>query len=364
MVQPNGIFPRTETVSFTGGLNAGIISYPMALSANATSNIDDFNLVGNPYSSSIFADDFINANIDNILGTLSFWSHAGTLSSAYPGLALLNFSTNDYAHYNLSGGINASFGGKTPSGYIASCQGFMIQAKNASNLVFRPSFMAPGYLNDTPVNFFRLQNNDQKKYRISMSTELGLYSQQLINYNDTTTLDFEDGWDLKQPSGRSALKFYTIENDIKYKIQARGSFDISDVVKVGYFSAIPETYTITLDSIDGIDNVYVKDYGVSHTLPYTFTTEEGEFNNRFELVYANLLGVGEYEYGMVVINPRPSIFEIINLEDGQVKVYDMAGKQIDVKLVGNLLDMTNISKGIYLLRVEKGEAMSTFKISN
>jgi hypothetical protein len=364
MVQPNGIFPRTETVSFTGGLNAGIISYPMVLSANATSNIDDFNLVGNPYSASIFADDFINANIDNILGTLSFWSHAGSLSSAYPGLALLNFSTNDYAHYNLSGGINASFGGKTPSGYIASCQGFMIQAKNASNLVFRPSFMAPGYLNDTPVNFFRLQNNNQTKYRISMSTALGLYSQQLINYNDATTLDFEDGWDLKQPEGRSALKFYTIENDIKYKIQARGSFDISDVVKVGYFSAIPETYTITLDSIDGIDNVYVKDYGVSHTLPYTFTTEEGEFNNRFELVYANLLGVGEYEYGMVVINPRPSIFEIINLEDGQVKVYDMAGKQIDVKLVGNLLDMSNISKGIYLLRVEKGEAMSTFKISN
>ena len=292
MVSPNGTFPRTETVSFTGVLGAGVINYPLLLSANTLSNNDDFNLVGNPYSASIFADDFINANINNIVGTLNFWSHAGSLSSSYPGLALLNFSTNDYAYYNLSGGTNANFGGKTPSGYISSCQGFMLQAKNVADLMFRPSFMAPGYLNDTAINFFRNQNNNPTKYWISMRTELGLYSQQLVNYQNTTTLNFEDGWDFKQPGGRSALKFYTIENDIKYKIQARGGFDINDVVKIGYSSAIPETYTITLDSIQGIEHIYIKDGGVTHNLPYTFVTEEGEFNDRFELVYTNTLGIG------------------------------------------------------------------------
>ena len=366
MVHPDGTFPRTEIVSFTGELNTGVITYPLVLSANTLSDNDDFNLVGNPYSASIFADDFINTNINNIVGTLNFWSHAGTLSSAYPGLLVLNFSTNDYAYYNLSGGLNAVFGGKTPSGYIASCQGFMVEAKNATNLEFRPSFMAPGYLNDTPINFFRYNNQYPKKYWINMSTALGLYSQQLINYKDTTTLDFDDAWDLKQPESRSAVKFYTIENDIKYKIQARGGFNINDIVKVGYFSAIPETYTITLDSIQGIDNVYVKDYGVSHTLPYTFTSEEGEFNDRFEFVYTNSLGGSEYEYGygMYVINPKPSIFEIINLEDGQVKVYDMSGKKIDIEISGNLLDMNNMSTGIYLLKIKRGGYYFNYKIVN
>lgn len=364
MVSSGGTFPRTETVSFTGELNTGIINYPLVLSANTLSVDDDFNLVGNPYSASIFADDFINTNINNIVGTINFWSHAGTLSSTYPGLMALNFSTNDYAYYNLSGGLNAVFGGKTPSGYIASCQGFMVEAKNAANLEFRPSFMAPGYLNDTPVNFFRYNNQHPTKYWINMSTELGLYSQQLINYTDTTTLNFDDAWDLKQPESRSAVKFYTIENDIKYKIQARGGFNINDIVKVGYYSAVAETYTITLDSIQGIDNVYIKDYGVIHNLPYTFTSGVGEYNDRFELVYTNTLSTAEFNYGLCIIKPKESLFEIINLGDGQIKVYDMMGKLIDAELTGNFLDMSTVSKGIYLLKIKKNEHDFTYKIIN
>lgn len=362
MVYPSGIFPRTETVSFTGTLHTGIITYPLLLSANNSVTNDDFNLVGNPYSASIFADNFINSNINNIVGTLNFWSHVGTLSSVYPGLAQLNFSPNDYAYYNLSGGVNASFGGKTPSGYIASGQGFIVEAKNAADLEFKPSLMAPGYLNDTPINFFRTSENDIKKYRVSISTDLGLYSQQLINYNSNTTLDYEDGWDFKQPEGRIAVKFYSIQDSIKYKIQARGEFNIEDIVKIGYFTAVSETYTLNLDSVEGIDNVYIKDNGVLHNLPYTFTTEIGEFNDRFELVYLNPdLGVPTNNLQCLNLFPNPSKdfveIQFKELNGEKILMYNTIGQEVkmDFKIDYSnnkiLFNVEGISDGLYFIKI-------------
>jgi len=73
-ITATGTYPRTETVTFTGPLNTGVITIPLQLSQNTTSNIDDFNLVGNPYSASINSNDFIDANISNISGTLYFWT--------------------------------------------------------------------------------------------------------------------------------------------------------------------------------------------------------------------------------------------------------------------------------------------------
>jgi len=358
MVHPSGTFPRTETVSFIGNLNTGIINYPMVMSANNTIDNDDFNLVGNPYSASIFADDFINTNISNISGTLFFWTHSGTLNVEYPGLAIFNFSPNDYAYYNLSGGTRASFGGSAPIGYIGSGQGFIVEAENTSDLVFTPSLMAPVYLNGDNT-FFRT-NNDSKKAWISMKSNMGLYSQQLINYNSNTTLNYEKGWDFKQPEGRLAIKFYSIENDVNYKIQARGEFNIEDIVKVGYFSAVAETYTISLDSIEGIENVWIRDNGQVHTLPYTFTTEAGEFNDRFEFVYQeSSLGTNPVgnNHGLVLApNPATNKVEIrFEQLDKKPVMYNVLGEKlsIDYRIEQNrvIYEIDELSNGLYFIKI-------------
>lgn len=361
MVHPSGTFPRTETVTFTGTLNTGIITYPMVLSGNDATNDDDFNLVGNPYSASIFANNVINTNINNISGTLIFWSHAGTLSSSYPGLVQLNFSPNDYAYYNLSGGTRASlFGGKTPIGYIGTGQGFMVQAENAADLEFKPSFMATGYLNGD-ITFFRSSNVEAQKKRawVSISTELELFAQQLINYTENTTLGYEKGWDFKQPEGRLAVKFYSIQDSIKYKIQARGEFNIEDVVKVGYFSAIPETYTIHLDSIEGIENIYIRDNGQVHTLPYTFVTEAGEFNDRFEIIYQNSLTTpGNVKNDGLILYPNPAKNKVnINFDELQSKpiLYNALGQVLKAsyKIENNTIvyEIEELSNGLYFIKV-------------
>lgn len=293
-IPANGTYPRIETVIFTGPLNTGNVGIPLELSENTSSDLDDFNLVGNPYPSAINSDNFIDANIANISGTLYFWTHTNTLSSSYSGLAQFNFSTNDYAKYTKLGGVGAVFGGVTPTNVVGSCQGFLVEAESTNNLVFTPSLMSKAYDNTTGISFFRTTNRGRKSNLWLNMTDGGLFSQQLIGYNSSSDLDYNKGWDSRILDTRVALKFYSIENDIKYDIQARGEFDEDDHVKLGYFSAIDGTFTISIDKKQGDmkeQDVYLydKSFDIWHDLsePYTFSTISGRFDNRFFIKYIN-----------------------------------------------------------------------------
>jgi hypothetical protein len=295
-VTPVGTYPRTELVTFTGELNTGNINIPLSLSQNTAELNDDFNLIGNPYSSSINSDDVIDSNIDSITGTLYFWTHTNTLSASYSGLAQFNFSTNDYAKYTKLGGITAIFGGKRPSNVIGSCQGFVVEAEEAgTQLSFFPHMMSKAYVNTTSVSFFRNDNdNEESTLWLNMSNGSDLFSQQLIGYNRYTNKKYNKGWDSKIKAPRQILKFYSIEKDINYDIQARGKFKEEDKVKIGYFSAIDSEYTISIDTKEGgiADRdiyLYDKSLDVWHDLsePYTFNTIAGTFDTRFSIRYEN-----------------------------------------------------------------------------
>lgn len=278
-----------QTVLFTGRLNTGVITIPIELSINNLNNNDDLNLVSNPYSAAINSNDLIdiNTNLNNISGTLYFWTHTNTLSTTYTGLELLNFSVNDYAKYTKLGGITATFGGKKPSNVIGSCQGFLVEAENNTNLIFTPSLMSKAYVNSTAVSFFK--STQEKKVWLNINNAEQLFSQQLIGYNSETTTDYNIGWDSRVMDIKTLIKFYSIKNDIKYDVTARGEFSSQDVVKLGFSTEVSDFYTISIDSIVGIPNVYIKDNGVIHSFPYMFHTGPGEYNDRFELVYETLL---------------------------------------------------------------------------
>lgn len=355
---PTGIYPRIETVNFIGQLNTGVITTPITLSANIVETNDDMNLVGNPFSAAINSNDFIDANLTNISGTLFFWTHTGTLSTAYSGLEMFNFSVNDYARYTKLGGVAATFGGKVPTNVIGSCQGFFVEAENNANLTFPPSLMSNAYVNTTAVAFFRTQ--EVNRVWLNISTTLGLFSQQLIGYRDDTSLDYNKGFDAKILIAKTPIKFYSIENGNKYDIQARGTYNINDVVKLGYETAVAETFTISIDSLDNINNVYIKDNGVLHNLPYTFTSEVGEFNDRFELIYTNLLSVDIPSANSEIVvypNPTNNNLHIKNFKGKILKVYDMLGKTYKVEyssLNENTITVNTgkLIKGMYLLRLD------------
>ena len=358
-IPPVGSYPRTELVTFTGELNTGDISIPLSLSQNVAEINDDFNIVGNPYSSSINSDDVIDSNIDSITGTLYFWTHSNTMTTSYSGLAQYNFSTNDYAKYTKLGGITAVFGGKKPSNVIGSCQGFVVEAEGTgTQLSFSPYMMSKAYVNSTSVSFFRNDNrgNDRESTLwLNMSNGSDLFSQQLIGYNRSTNKNYNKGWDSKITTPRQVLKFYSIENNINYDIQARGKFRNDDKVKIGYFSAIDSEYTISIDTKEG-DMVnrdvylYDKSFGIWHDLsePYSFSTIAGTFNDRFFIKYKNPENDDD---------DRDDKNEIKT--ESRIEVYDMFGRHI--KTIDGY-EFSDLPKGqILILKIYRSGIIETKK---
>jgi hypothetical protein len=358
-IPATGTYPRVETVSFIGPLNTGNIGIPLELSENTSSDLDDFNLVGNPYPSAINSDQFIDNNIANISGTLYFWTHTDTMSSSYSGLAMYNFSTNDYAKYTKLGGVGAVFGGVTPTNVIGSCQGFLVEAESTNNLNFTPSLMSKAYDNTTGISFFKTSGNRISKNNLWLSmTDGGLYSQQLIGYNGSTDLDYNKGWDSRILNTKIALKFYSIEADIKYDIQARGQFEDDDLVHLGYFSAIDGTFTISIDKKQ--DNMkdqdvylYDKSLDIWHDLsdPYTFSTIAGQFDNRFFIKYKNP-------------EEDDEVHDYENHEDKisfntKIEVYDMFNRHIQTIQGYNYEELP--SGQILILKIYKDDGIETKK---
>lgn len=365
----DGNFPRTEVVSFTGCINTGIIQVPLKTSGNPVAMLYNPNIVGNPYSASILADSFIIDNLPNISGTLYFWTHTNTLSSSYSGLEQLNFNIQDYSSYNLSGGIASSFGGITPNGFIPSCQGFLVYSEiENSNVVFKPSYMAAGYPNSG--NFYRFRDeNLNAKLKLSFMDNVvtdGVYKQILINYDPNTSLQYDKGWDAKVPIPNQPLKFYTLGD---YEIEARGGFVYGDVVQLGYSSYVSGQFKIQLDSMEGIENVYLLDnyLNISHNLstPYVFSSETGTFNDRFELHYSETLNSTSIDKDdsllMSIPNPTKDIINIYGLKSKPVKIslYNILGREIYIKNIydnGMLtINLSDLSNGIYILKLENNK---------
>jgi hypothetical protein len=293
--------------SFIGTPNTGII--PVSIQKGDGT----LNLIGNPYPSAIDIDAFLtdpeNSNIVN--GTIYLWTHTTAISSAIPGDDTYNYSSDDYAKYNLTGGVktisSALGNAMIPDGKIASGQGFFIEAK--SDLIpgtytahFNNSMRVVG-IND---NFFRLSNNSvtdptiaKNRLWLSLSNVQGAYNEMLLGYVPGATNSYDALYDGKILPAGNSVALYTISDTDQYAIQGRSlPFDESDVVTLGYTSSIGGVFSIGIENRDGLfqnKNVYLIDHLTNTTQnlnegAYSFSTTIGTFNNRFELRYTNALG--------------------------------------------------------------------------
>lgn len=383
----------TSSVSFSGKINNGQISVPLAMSADnslTTGVNDDFNLIGNPYPSAISATAFITANIapasgstSSISGTLYFWTHVGNIQplATNPGPDANNFNTDDYALFNLSGGTRAAFtagASVTPSGFIASGQGFFVEAVQATNVVFRNAMRNKDYNN---TQFFRQgtptlnpptpPHPQRDRFWLNLDNVDGMFSQQLIGYFPEATNDYDTGYDGLVSKTSNYLSFYsfsTPNNADPLRIQGRAAFDPSDVVSLGYFSAVSGQNRISLDEMEGVfastaQAIYLEDLalGVVHNLkeaPYQFHTEAGSFESRFRLRYtANTLDLDRPSVASVSIYTTPSGVAIQSDQKPMrhVLIFDMVGRRVyDSKRINeNRISIQNmLPHAAYIAQIE------------
>lgn len=385
-------YPAIEAVVFQGKVNNGVIETAIQLAPDL-SVVGNFNLVGNPYPSAISADALINANISTtgtinrtIDGTLYFWTHKTKIGGGLNlGSYAQNFSQDDYAMYNLSGGAGTSgsdSGSLAPLGYIASGQGFFVQAEAAGLLTFTNA-MRLGVPADANSQFFKTthtKNVKKDRLWLNLENELGMFSQQLVGYFDNATDDHDNGYDGLVSNAGNYVSFYSFINDKAYKIQGRKPYNQSDQVRLGYFSAIAGTFNINIDSKEGIfsydgTSVYLEDklLDVIHDLKesaYSFSTEVGSFDNRFLLRYTDkTLGIENNEVSersnVSVFTRRNEITVSSVIEQiDKLFVYDLTGKLVykNLNVESNLFTLPNLVLGNQLLllkvQLENGELIT------
>jgi len=363
-------FIDKQTVIFNGRINNGIIKTPVFLSQDQTNDFDDWNLIGNPYPSAIDAVQFLNnANNQNILnGTIYLWTHNTDVLSNSEGR---KYSSNDYAMYNVgTGGIAAVSQGAEPTQYIASAQGFFVEAIGEGEIEFNNSMRTK--LNNN--NFFKESNSNktkaiQNKVWLNLYNEKGAFSQILIGFIEGASSSYETRYDGLRLDGGNFLLFYSIVNEQNLAIQGTSLFSEDKTFPLGFTTNIEEDLPlkIAIDHTEGIiqkQDIYLYDrlLNLTHNLKisdYTFNTKTtGSFNNRFvlkfneesiDLVEENLV---KDELILQNMGDQLLVKTALNRDISSVTIYDMLGRRIN-KVKSNssrvLIDSSTFKYGTILI---------------
>lgn len=331
---------------------------------NVTVSVDNdtFNAVGNPYPSTIDADDFIVEN--DLEVPLYFWRK-------------INGATGTaYATYTLAGGSgtgSSASDDQEPNGIIQVGQGFI--ARSTSNsLVFTNEMRRGNHDNQ----FFRNSTETVNRNRIwlNLSNTQSLVGQTMIAYMENTSLDFDAKYDGKYIND-SQTALTSLLNNQEYAVQARGLFTAADVVPMSFKTGAAGTFTISLANVDGLfeteEEIFLKDNlaGIEHNLrnsAYQFTSDSGVFGSRFEVVYQSTLGVTIPEFANQTIvfakDNNLNVQSSSSIIKG-IQVYDVQGRLVlevkDINSSTYTTALNQISNGVLLVKVSAENGQTTTK---
>jgi len=329
--------PQTWLGTFNGVPNNGTYTIPLANFGPGKR----FTLVGNPYPSPIDPEAFITNpnNTTAITGTLYLWRKTnGSNKPSYCTFNLGGFITNGEDHANNVANL--------PYQVIQTGQGFFVEGTGAGsgNVVFDNTMRVDDHTN----SFLRTANTahsantvERNRVWLNVTNAAGAFSQAMIGYVTNATNGFDMNYDGKYINdGEIALA--SVLDAEPYAIQCKAlPFSASDVIPMQFTATTAGTYSIAVDRVDGLfasgQAVYLRDTvtGTVHNLSdgaYSFATESGTFNARFEVVFqASTLGVTDpvLSENQVVIYKTPSNEISINTGNfvmDHVMIYDLAGR--------------------------------------
>jgi hypothetical protein len=368
------------SATFIGEFNFGDI--PVGIYNNPLNTTGSWNLIGNPYASAIDFDAFQQANSSLIDGTVYFWSQATPPSDTNAGNQVLNFSQNDYAVYTVgSGGIVAGADGDIPNGYVASGQGFFVAGLANGTATFTNAMrMADATSNS---QFFKnstsKSNAIENKLWVNLTSDNGVFNQILVAYVDGASNE-DDGLSYDAPrlsiADLPSALFTRIEgSNKKFAIQgkAESSLDANETIKLGFKTSIKVAtlYNLSIAQLQGDfltnNTIYLKDNLLNkvHNLSasdYTFTSEIGEFNERFVVMFSNqTLSTDE-------LIADANALKIIDLDNNRVQftianqskiknvsIFDLLGRQLYQFKGQNSTEtytLPNLKNSIYIAKVE------------
>ncbi|MEQ8238611.1 MAG: T9SS type A sorting domain-containing protein [Cyclobacteriaceae bacterium] len=357
-----GYDAASPEVALTGALVSG------NQSTAVTTTGDGFNLVANPYASSISISSFLTANT-GINSSVYFWNDGGA--------NIGNDRAGDYVTVNSIGTVGSVDLGDGVAGSnttaantnIASMQGFFVQATAAGSVSFTPAMQTTTAAANADANFYRTAEQSTLKLALSGAH----YNEVLFGFRNDATEGL-DRLDAVKRIGNENFAFYSNIEEEKFAIQALPELNGERNIALGYDVKEAGTYELSIKEIAGIPSGY-----------NVFATFEGRNYNLSQGVASLSLPAGSGTIGLTITSSailsmsKVATFKVFNnggqlnvqvassIENANVQIFDMSGRTV-VELAnekfrnGNWAKQIDLRRGdIYILRVESQDGMLTKK---
>jgi len=330
-----GTYPEIKSSHYVGPFNNGVITKQLFYNVGqqeSDANDNDSNFFGNPYPSAIDGQALLTNNAN--ANAFYFWTHASAMT-------VNGFTVDDYAIWNSSGGTSGS--GTAPR-YIASGQGFFVEALDDGNFIFNNSLRVTGNNGDILKNENLL--NDKLWLSLTNSSE-GLNNEILIAFDNNGSDGFDPQYDANNLMPDAAISFYSTDNQTtnSYGIQTRAIVTDTDIIPLGVIVNEPNAtdLKISISNIELFNNtsIYLRDneLGIIHDLrisDYFFNVSQtGVYNERFEIfLQRNALNIDDdlYSKDQLIVYNNDDISIKVKMLNGskisELEAYDLLGKLI------------------------------------
>jgi hypothetical protein len=315
------------TAQYTGTLNTGAIGSADNVTRSATGDFSGWNLVGNPYPSSI---DW-NAS--------SGWTKTNLNNATY-----IHLNASNWASY--VGGVGSNGG----SQFIASGQGFFVNVASVGNgtLTMNNNIRvhnATPFYKSAVSNLVRLQVSGQ-----------GFTDEAIVRFAANATAGFDGDYDAYKLFGdvAKAAQLYTLGSTPL----AINTMPETSTVPVGIHVGASGTYTIAATEINDFTKVTLEDTKTAVftdmlTTSYTFNFVPGENEQRFVLHFGPL-AVNETESSSAnIYSYRQTVY--VNMKDkqaGDIYIYNIAGQVIATKMSAKGMNEIGLNQtGNYIVKV-------------
>ncbi|MCP4124735.1 MAG: T9SS type A sorting domain-containing protein, partial [Bacteroidetes bacterium] len=341
------------TQTFTGGAyNTGNISASGLTRTGTSANNRGYNLIGNPYPSTVSWDDATRTNLET---TMWYRTHNG--------------SSMLYDTYNALGGVGTNNnGGGAVTGDIAPTQAFWVRVDadgNTGSVAFENADRSHGTL----AGIYRVAE-EEGNIRIALSDGT-INDEQIILFNPNASDGYDD-YDSQKFWSNNVPQLYSNVNEDTLTINGLNSPFTAPIVPLGMKIPTQGEYTLNASSISFTETpVHLEDtyLGVLQNLNadpvYAFTTDAGNVADRFVLHFSEITGVEDMDNSISVYSFNYQVnVNLSRPSTGTITVLDMAGRMVHTQVVNAQLSTIQLqtTAGIYVVKVETPGASLVRKV--
>lgn len=331
--------------------NSGTIPIPVTASSGGT--FKGYNLIGNPYPSSIDWKD--RTYLDK--------SHLKTENDGY-SIYIWNDAANNYGTYNDA---NTGDAGTNDVGrYVPPLQGFFVQAQSNGDFVFND-----GARVHSSQQYMKSGNEEGFRLSVTAPENAGR-DEILLDFGHESNQGGADKW-YSMNATAPALYVPTTERD--YSIRFLTTTEDNPIVPIAFKAGLDGEYSIQADfntaafsSVKLIDQLSNTVQELNGNSTYSFTATTDDDPNRFKLSFGFLginnpdatAGVHVYTYDNLLYIETPSS------EVASINIHNALGQLVmQDRTTGNTLSSFNVSTlgtGVYVVNVSLNQAVVSQKV--